>query len=71
MAELRSHGPAIIELLHAVALMFDQVWPPKPGRVDLHIAEFAWLVAKVLGMSKAQSMDILTCINNSGGDETE
>jgi hypothetical protein len=69
-AELQPHAQAILELLHAVGLQVDQTCKTHPKPPRLHIAQFVWLVAVALGVSRAASWKILDRLN-SGGDETE
>lgn len=69
-AELQPHALAIMELLHAVGLQTDEARKAADNPRDLHIAEFVFLVAVALGVSRVDSLKISNRLN-SGGDETE
>jgi hypothetical protein len=62
------HGPAIIELLHAAGLYWDLMQEGRHDRRDQHPAQLVKVIAAVLGVSPAQSMEILNRLN-SGGDD--
>lgn len=61
-AELGAHGPAVVELLHAIAEVYERRAPSgKPE--ELHSSVLVWLAGCALGVSARQQEEIFNRIH--------